>query len=240
MCRILAIQAGSPVDVEPLVRAFADRCKESKEFQGDGWGVSWREGGGWRSWHSLEPIWASEPPTLPASRLFLVHARSAFRNERIAVDNNMPFVDEGVAFAFNGELRGVRLQAPGDTGAWRLFHLFRRFRVSGAGREEGVEADADTGLAALRRLDRVIRSRTDYVRALNLVVSDGERVWINSRFSEDPDYFTLWRTTFAHHGAALCVVSSERFDVEPRSEPAWRPLSNGVTETLTESALCSS
>lgn len=230
MCRILAIQGEAPLDAVPFIRAFAERCQASKEFQGDGWGVSWREGGAWRSFHTLDPIWETALPVLPQSHLFLVHARSAFRNERIVVENNMPFVEEGLAFAFNGELRGVRLQAPGDTGAWRLFHLFRRFRA----------AAADDGVAGLRRLDQVVRARTEYVRALNLVVSDGEDVWINSRFSEDPDYFTLWKATLTRHGRTLCLVSSERFDLRMRAGLAWRPLSNGVTETLQEAALCSS
>ena len=230
MCRILAIQAQTPFDPTPILRAFAERCRLSKEFQGDGWGVSWREEGAWRSFHTLLPIWESETPTLPASTLFLVHARSAFRNERIVVKNNMPFVDEGVAFAFNGELRGVRLQAPGDTGAWRLFHLFRRFRAAASGEGE----------AALRRLDRVVAARTEYVRALNLVASDGEDVWVNSRFSEDPDYFTLWRSTLTRHGSSVHLLSSERFDLRHRPGLAWRPLANGVTQTLKEAALCSS
>lgn len=230
MCRILAIQGQTPFEATPMIRAFAERCRRSKEFQGDGWGVSWREEGEWRSHHTLLPIWESPLPDFPASTLFLVHARSAFRNERIVVENNMPFVDEGVAFAFNGELRGVRLQAPGDTGAWRLFHLFRRFRA----------AAMDDGKAALRRLDQVVQARTEYVRALNLVVSDGEEVWVNSRFSEDPDYFTLWRTTLTRHGRSIHLVSSERFDLRHRAGLAWRPLPNGVTETLQEAALCSS
>ena len=115
MCRILALQGDAPLDARPFLAAFAEACRRSKEFQGDGWGVSWREGLEWRSFHTLQAIWETALPDLPRSTLFLVHARSAFRNERIVVENNMPFVDEGLAFAFNGELRGVRLQAPGDT-----------------------------------------------------------------------------------------------------------------------------
>lgn len=227
MCRILAIQAEAPSDAVPFIRAFAGRCQTSKEFQGHGWGVSWREGNEWRSFHTLQPIWETALPDLPPSTLFLVHARSAFRNERILVENNMPFVEEGLAFAFNGELRGVRLQAPGDTGAWRLFHLFRRFRGSAA-----------DGMPALRRLDEVVRARSEYVRALNLIVSDGEQVWVNSRFSEDPDYFTLWRTAVTRKGTRVDMVSSERFDLSLPSVLAWRPLPNGATLNVRRSAAC--
>lgn len=230
MCRILAIQGGAPLDATPFIQAFAERCHESKEFQGDGWGVSWREGEEWRSFHTLKPIWETPLPALPPSALFLVHARSAFRNERIVVENNMPFVEDGVAFAFNGELRGVRLQAPGDTGAWRLLHLFRRFCTAALG----------DGKAALQRLDALVQARTEYVRALNLVVSDGQDVWVNSRFSEDPDYFTLWRATLFMNDTRACLVSSERFDLCSRGGSAWHPMANGVTESLQEAVPCSS
>jgi predicted glutamine amidotransferase len=169
-------------------------------------------------------------PVIPASTLVLVHARSAFRNERIVVENNMPFVEGGVAFAFNGELRGVRLQAPGDTGAWRLFHLLRRFSASAAG----------DGEAALRRLDQVVGARTEYVRALNVVASDGERVWVNARHSEDPDYFTLWQGSLPGPSGPVTLVSSERFEAGGPEAPTWWPVPNGSTLTLGEAAACSS
>lgn len=227
MCRILTLQGEAPVDATPFLGAFALRYRASKEFQGDGWGVSWREGNEWRSFHTLQPIWETAPPVLPPSTLFLVHARSAFRNERILVENNMPFVEDGLAFAFNGELRGVRLQAPGDTGAWRLFHMFRRFRAA-----------VGDGLPALRRLDEVVQARSAYVRALNVIVSDGEEIWVNSRFSEDPDYFTLWRTAATRQGTRVDIVSSERFDFSLPTVLAWRPLPNGVTLNLRREAAC--
>ena len=229
MCRILALRSDAPVESGPFLRSFAERCRLSKEFQGDGWGVSWREGGEWRSWRAITPIWDTELPTLPPSRLVLAHARSAFRNERVVVENNMPFVEEGLAFAFNGELRGVRLQAPGDTGAWRLFHLFRRFRAAAQG----------DGRAALGRLDQLVRGRTEYVRALNLVISDGEDVWVNSRYSEDPDYFTLWSAVVSRDGVRVGIVCSERLDGSVVPASAWRPTTNGVTETLEEVLPCS-
>lgn len=217
MCRILAARAEAPIDVLPFVRAFAERCRASKEFQGHGWGISWREDGAWRSWRSIDPIWESRLPDVPPTKLALIHARSAFRNELIAVENNMPFVEDGLAFTFNGELRGVRLQAPGETGAWRLFHLLRRF---------GSALDGD-GIGALQRLDRVVGARTDYVRALNVAASDGERIWVGSRYSEDPEYFTLWHARVPDFGGTVSLVSSEQFDVPGAVRPLWGPIPNG-------------
>lgn len=221
MCRILALRSTSPLDALPLLRAFAERCRASKEYQGDGWGVAWRDSGRWQSWRTVAPIWETDLATLPSARLFLVHARSAFRNEGVVVGNNMPFTGGGLAFAFNGELRGVRLQAPGDTGAWRLFHLFRRF----------TDAAGGDGGQALRRLDEVVTARTDYVRALNVVASDGERVWVNSRFGEDPGYFTLWHATLRRPRGSVSIVASEPLALDPElgEEPAWHPIPNGST-----------
>jgi glutamine amidotransferase len=227
MCRILALHADSAVDPRPFVRAFAERCRASREFQGHGWGVSWWEDGAWRSRHALEPIWSDPLPDLPPSALLLCHARSAFRNEGIVVENNMPFTGDGLAFAFNGELRGVRLQAPGDTGAWRLFHLLRRFH-----RTEGG------GLAALERLDSVVTARTRYVRALNVVTSDGEGLQVNARWSEDPAYFTLWRARLGRTSGNVTLVSSERFEVRRREGIDWAPIPNGSTLHVGEAAAC--
>ena len=137
MCRILGIQADTLIDASPWIEAFGLRCRDSNEFQGHGWGMSWYVDGGWQRYRSLRPIW-EDRVELPESRIVLVHARSAFRNEDIAVENNMPFLSGELesspgdrhgarAFAFNGELHGVRLTVPGVTGAARLFHLLERF-----------------------------------------------------------------------------------------------------------------
>src|SRR5690606_13757834 len=180
MCRLLVLRAPERFDAAPWIAPFAARCEASKEFQGHGWGVScWTEEG-WRSYRSVAPIWEEVPETLPAADVVLVHARSAFRNEGIAVENNMPFVRDDLAFAFNGELRGVRLRAPGETGAAPLFHLLERFRGAGsppgdgsagaAGSAGSAAEPGDVTRAALERLDRVVTERCAYVRAMNIVV----------------------------------------------------------------------
>jgi glutamine amidotransferase len=225
MCRLLAVQADDAVDVAPWMEAFSSACRDSKEYQGHGWGVAWREEEGWRHHRSVEPIWESAF-TIPPTRLALIHARSAFRNEGIVVENNMPFVNDDFAFAFNGELRGVRLSAPGETGAARLDHLLRRFVASG---------DGDIH-ASLERLDAVVTRRTEYVRALNLIVSDGQDVLMHSRYSEDPAYFTL-------HHAALADVQDTRIACSERIrltevEPHWAGLANGATLRLEGAASC--
>lgn len=243
MCRLLALSAAEPFDPVPWIAAFAERCRESKEYQGHGWGVTWWGDGRWARYRSVTPIWEDVPERLPAASLVLVHARSAFRNEGIVVENNMPFVEDELAFAFNGELRGVRLNAPGETGAARLFHLLRRFHDAPAAdgavpQARNVGSSRDAMLAALDRLDRVVTARTDYVRAMNTLVSDGRDVWVGSHFSEDPDYFTLWRAALPGWSGGAAVVSSERFEL-PGLAPDWAPIPNRTTLKLDLEDRCS-
>lgn len=219
MCRILGIEATTPIDAIAWTRAFAVRCRDSREYQGHGWGACWWTDEGWRHYRSLRPIWEDSfkpPPT----RAVLVHARSAFRNEGIEVSNNMPFVQDDLAFAFNGELRGVRLSTPGATGAARLFHLLGRFRDAAGG-------DVPTALA---RLDAVIAKRTAHVRALNAVVANGPSLAVTTRFTEDDDYFTMYAARVPDR-ARMRLVASEPLSVAGL-EPEWLPIPNGTSCTL--------
>lgn len=231
MCRILAFVADEPVDASPWIDAFAEACRISKEYQGHGWGMAWRTDDGWSRYRTTRPIWEDDAEA-PLGRVVVVHARSAFRNEGITEENNMPFLSGDLAFAFNGELRGVRLSVPGETGAARLLHLLDRFRAS----------DAADVPAALRRLDAVIRARTEYVRALNLVVSDGRALHVHSRYSEDPDYFTLRETRVRLRTQAwpsLRAVCSEEIAVEGL-KPEWTPIPNGTTRSVALEGSCCS
>jgi hypothetical protein len=225
MCRILGIESEAPVETDAWIRAFALRCRDSREYQGHGWGVAWWTGTQWHAHRSLTPIW-DDAFAPPRSAAVLVHARSAFRNEGIELANNMPFVEGDVAFAFNGELRGVRLSAPGATGAARLLHLLMRFRHVAGG-------DA---LAGLERLDEVVTRRSEHVRALNTVVADGPRLAIGTRFDDaETEYFTLHAASVgagrAVGSSGMRLISSERIRAYG-VEPAWRPVPNRTTASL--------
>jgi glutamine amidotransferase len=269
MCRLLAITSSVPIDATAILAEFAARCRASKEYQGHGWGVAQANGDerdvprpdrdegvphrldrgfAWQRYRSVRPIWEDEWPRFGPARTWIVHARSAFRNEGVVVANNMPFLADDLAFAFNGELRGVRLQAPGDTGAARLLHLLSRFRAA---------ADGNV-LDALVRLDRVVSQRSDYVRALNVVAADRDRVYVHSHYSEDAEYFTLH--TAVGEGApgarieagegeggrdsanavgradSIAIVCSEPLDV-PGIGP-WEPVPNHSTLALETGVTC--
>lgn len=217
MCRILALRADEPVDMAPWLLAFRAVCRASPEYQGHGWGVAWREGEAWQRHRSVTPIW-EDPFTPPPTRLAVVHARSAFRNEGVVVENNMPFLGDQSVFAFNGEIHGVRLRVPGGTGAARLHRLVDRF----------VERAQGDQVGALRRLDEVVRARSAHVRGMNIVTSDGHDLFALCRYGQDDDYFTLRRATFAHGGQA---VASEPLSV-PGVTTSWHSLDNGSTHRL--------
>ncbi len=207
MCRFLVLRSAEGFDPSPIVDSFRERCRRSPEFQGHGFGMALLASGRWERYRSLTPIWEDSRPIPRKVELLVVHARSAFRNEGIDVRNNMPFYREDLCFVFNGELRGVRLKAPGRIGAEKIFHLILEQR---AGLPE-----------ALATTDRLVRSRSRYVRAMNVALTDGSRIYAHCRFAEKPDYFTL------HYRAGdLAGVSSEPLD------ESFRPMANGETRVL--------
>ncbi len=114
------------------------------------------------------------------TRLLLVHARSAFRDEGIVVENNMPFSDGESMFIFNGELRGVRIQSEGRIGAEKIYNYIRRFDKGDLVRRHDKAVD-------------IINKRSSYVRAMNIILSDGEQSCLSSSYSEDPEYFQMYR-----------------------------------------------
>ena len=207
MCRLLAVRDVEEFPIAEQLQALATIARQSKEYQGDGWGCGWWDGARWEVYRSVTPIWEDRLDQFGRTRMLVAHARSAFRNEGIAVENNMPFVEGDAAFVFNGELRGVRFTAPGRIGAEKLFGVFRRFG-----------GDGDT--AALERAIRVVVRRTGYVRAMNFVLVNRETIRIGSRFGEDPGYFTMYQKETGTRRA----VCSEPFG----GEADWQPIANGT------------
>ncbi len=225
MCRMLCVRSGGEgFEMEEHLAALARIARESKEYQGHGWGCAWLDRGDagvagrparWRFHHDIAPIW--EDAARPAGRttLLVAHARSAFRDEGIRVENNMPFTDGERVFAFNGELHGVRIRERGRIGAEKVFNFVKRF-------DRG-----DFGTALTRGLDAIER-RTRYLRAMNIVVADrAGLVHVASRFREDPEYFQM-HTTMVDGARVLCSEPYPGTGVRGR----WTPVVNGHTGTL--------
>lgn len=210
MCRLLAVRGDEPFDLAQHLDAFTEVARNSREYQGHGWGCAWLEADRWRIYRNITPIWADRNRPRGRSRLLLAHARSAFRDEGIRVANNMPFFDGERMFLFNGELRGVRIRERGRIGAEKVFNFVKRF-------------DHGDLRAALERGLPLIEKRTRYVRAMNIVAVDAAfRITVASRFNEDPDYFQMRSATVGSAG----VLCSEPY---PGAGPTdWTPIANGA------------
>lgn len=195
-------------EVRPVLDAFREACRDSREYQGHGWGATWRSDGTWERYRSLTPIWDDEVELPKEVDFLVVHARSAFRDEGIAIDNNMPFYRGDRVFVFNGELQGVRLRVPGRIGAEKVFHLIQD-------RDEG---DLSAAVAAA---DSLLVSKSARVRALNVAVTDGERIYASCRYTESPEYFTLH-----FREGEIAAVCSEPLDA------SYAPMASGERRVI--------
>ena len=211
MCRILFARGREPVSIAELLKPFAALSQASPEYQGHGWGCAWLDDGHWRQYHDIRPIWEDNLEQFGDTRLLLAHARSAFRDEGIEVENNMPFSDGQSFFIFNGELRGVRIKSEGRIGAEKIYNYIRRF-------------DRGDLCAATDKAVGIIKKRSAYVRALNLILTDGRQTCVSSSFGENPDYFQLHRT----QGNGLEMVCSQPFP----TESDWSRIENNSTFSL--------
>mgnify|MGYP001823864202 CR=1 FL=1 len=213
MCRLLLIENPGGIDPNPILEQFRAVCKNSREYQGHGWGAAWLdEHGQWRFHHCIDPIWEDPRADFPETRLFLVHARSAFRDEGIVIENNMPFSDGESVFLFNGELRGVRIKAEGRIGAEKIYNFIRRF-------DKGDLSEA------VKKGVGIIDRRTRYIRAMNFFLATSDRVEICSWFGEDPEYFQMHRTT-SGDSQIVCSVPL------PAITASWEPVPNQWTSTI--------
>ena len=90
MCRLLLIKSESEFEIKPFLENFSLISQNSVEYQGDGWGCTYLENNEWVRYKNIKPVWEDDLTKFGKSKLFIAHARSAFKDEGITVDNNMP------------------------------------------------------------------------------------------------------------------------------------------------------
>lgn len=178
MCRLLCVKSGQEFAMADHLQSFAEICRTSREYQGHGWGMAWRDGNSWLYYKNLKPVWEEDFSRFGSTSLLLAHARSAFRDQGIALENNMPFYDNNYIFVFNGELRGVRIKAPGRIGAEKIFNFIKRF-------------DKGDIAAAVRRAVPLIQKQSRYVRAMNFMIACKSKIILHTLFNEDEAYFRM-------------------------------------------------
>lgn len=211
MCRLLFIKSNKEFDIAPNLDKFANIAKNSKEYQGHGWGCAFLKNGEWEYYKNLNPIWQDNLEQFGSTTQLLAHARSAFRDEGIRIENNMPFYDTNYVFIFNGELRGVKIKAEGRIGAEKIFNYMKRF-------------DKGDMFEALEKAVGIIKKRTAFIKAMNIIISDKEKVYLTSMFNDDPDYFTMYMKQSKNN----LTICSERF---PREE-GWCKIENNTIEVF--------
>ena len=205
MCRLLAVRSQNPFDPRDYLTRFAFIARNSKEYQGHGWGCAWRDDGRtWKIYRNIRPVWEDDLSRFPKTSLLVAHARSAFEDRDICVENNMPFTDGERVFIFNGELRGVKIREEGRIGAEKIFNFIRRF-------------DSGDTLGALKKATVLIRNRTKQIRAMNIILAKENAIYLSTFFTGDEEYFTI-----RYKEGPELVICSEAFP----SEEGWQSIAN--------------
>ncbi len=211
MCRILIIKSNTEFEIAPYLEKFAKLCQNSKEYQGHGWGCAFFSGG-WKFYKNINPIWEDDFEKFEKTNLLIVHARSAFEDKDIVIENNMPFTDNELVFVFNGELRGVRIREHGRIGAEKIFNLIKRFRDSELQQSSG----SDSLLNAIKKGIDYLVCRTNTVKAINLVIVNMQtkNIFLSTNFNERSEYFTMHLSE-----TDKLVICSEKFNNESKPIP---------------------
>ena len=205
MCRLLTIRSQTPFAIGPHLETFAHIARNSKEFQGHGWGCAYQDPAGqWQFYRNIKPVWEDDLDRFGETSLLVAHARSAFEDRDIVLENNMPFFDGRAVFIFNGELRGVRIREQGRIGAEKIFNYIKRF-------------DKGETLEALEKAVGIIKKRSKYIRGMNIIIVKDGDIYVSTSFNEDKDYFTM----HFKEGAELTICSEPYL-----SESGWQSLPN--------------
>lgn len=204
MCRLLVIKSEKEIEISSALTRFADKCRQSKEYQGHGWGCAYLDNG-WRSYKNINPIWEEDFEKFGSTKILLAHARSAFEDKDIVIENNMPFQNNNQIFIFNGELQGVRIRQKGRIGAEKIFNYIQRFH----------KGDLKQ---AISKAVKIIRKRTKYVKAMNFIILDktDNNIYLSVNFNERPEYFTMYESK--ENGLQLCSIKlDDSFDKIPNN-----------------------
>jgi glutamine amidotransferase len=190
---------------------FAHIAKNSKEYQGHGWGCAYQNPAGhWQFYRNIRPVWEGDLSRFGETTLLVAHARSAFQDKDIVVENNMPFFDGRTVYIFNGELRGVKIREEGRIGAEKIFNYIRRF-------------DRGNTRQALEKAVAIIKKRTRHIRGMNIIMVNETGIFVSSYFTEDESYFTM----SYRQGDDLTICS----DPYP-SEKNWQCIANNSVRTM--------
>jgi glutamine amidotransferase len=197
MCRLLYIRSKKNFLIKDHLEKFAQISKSSKEYQGHGWGCAYLVNDEWNFYKNINPIWEDNFDSFESTSLLIAHARSAFNDQDIHIDNNMPFFNKNYIYIFNGELHGVRIKENGNIGAEKIFNFILRF----------IDKDIEAGI---KKGINIIKKKTRYIRAMNFIIADKNNAYVYSDYNEDQEYFTLK----SKNEDEQVIISSENYSAE--------------------------
>ncbi|MEW6655172.1 MAG: class II glutamine amidotransferase [Bacteroidota bacterium] len=211
MCRLLYLNSKNEFNIEYYLKKFAEISESSEEYQGHGWGFAFWQNNIWNYYKNVKPIWEDDLTKFGNSLRMIAHARSAFKDEGINVENNMPFFDDKNIFVFNGELRGVKIKEEGRIGAEKIFNYIKRFDKGNFGE-------------ALSKGTDIIKKKSSFIRAMNIIITEHDKALVYSHFNENEEYFTM----SLKKDENIVVVCSDPFI----GENQWQPILNNTLMEL--------
>lgn len=211
MCRLLYVRSEEDFDFSVILEKFALIAKNSKEFQGHGWGCAYLDSDKWQIYKNIKPVWDDNFNQFGKTKTLIAHARSAFQDKDIRIENNMPFYSGDIIYIFNGELHGVKIQEKGRIGAEKIFNFILRFNKGNL-------------FEALKRGISIIEKKSKYVRAMNIIMADRKKAYLSSLFNEDNEYFSMY---FKKDDDKLIICSDPFTD-----EDGWQKIENRTVKVF--------
>ena len=108
------------------------------------------------------------------------------------------------------EKNKVKINEKGRIGAEKIFNFIKRF-------------DKGNLFEAIKKAVEIIKKRTKYIRAINIIISNSENDYVVSIFNEDPEYFTMHCKKNKY-----VIVCSEPFP----NEDGWEKIGNNTIKVL--------
>ena len=102
-------------------------------------------------------------------------------------------------------MRGVKIKADGRIGAEKIFNFIKRFD------KDGMEKALPKGI-------EIIKNRSTYIRAMNIITAEKDKVHYSSLYNEDKEYFQMH---YKQSNNELIICS----EVYP-NETGWTKIAN--------------
>ena len=180
MCRFLIVKSKKNESTSKFLQKFAELCRTSEKWQGDGWGIYYLQGSEWKNHKSTKSIWDEKEMfgRIPESSFFVAHARGAFGKDTVNIENVQPFSESGMIYVFNGHMKKVRLKMKGNIGAAKIFNMLLEQSKETRSLEKAILNTKD-----------LVEQNSAFIEAMNIAIVDAEgKVYVLCKHSGDVDY----------------------------------------------------